>query len=338
MTLPKKRSLIIITVIILIIAIVLSSFVYLNAQKPKSGNVEQITIGTLPNETNSLIYVANDQQFFTDNGLNITIRNYPSGLADAQAVLNGEANIGVATEFIVAEEALSNANLCTLGTDSKFSSFFLISRADQGINSVSDLKGKTVGVAFGTIAQFYLGRFLELNNLDINNVTLVNVPLAQGLNPLTNGTVNAVLTLQPYVNQIENALGNKVVAWPAQSDQLGYNDLVCTQSWANQNPDLIVRFLKSLIQAENFIADHQDQTIDIVSKTLNYSGTYLPSVWPNYQFTVSLDQSQILAMQDEARWLISNNSTTAVATPNFLNYVYTNGLNSVEPDSVNIVG
>ena len=43
-------------------------------------------------------------------------------------------------------------------------------------------------------------------------------------------------------------------------------------------------------------------------------------------------------MQDESQWLIQNNLTTATAIPNFLNYVYVNGLESVNPDAVNIVG
>jgi NitT/TauT family transport system substrate-binding protein len=333
----NKRNLIIIAVAILVVAIVLSSFVYLNSQKPYAGNIESITIGTVPNETNSLIYVANDQKYFADNGLNITLKSYGSGLADAKAVLNGEINIGIATEFIVAEEAFDNASIYVLGTDSKFLSFSMVARTDEGINSISDLNGKTIGVSFGTIAQFYLGRFLELSNLNLSKVTLVNVPFAQSQNALANGTINAVLTLQPYVSQIESSLGNEVVVWPAQSNQLGYNDLVCSRSWAQQHPDLIIRFLKSLIHAEDFVINHQNQAMGIVTKALNYSSTYLPPLWSNYQFTVSLDQSQILAMQDESRWLIQNNLTSATTIPSFLNYIYFDGLETVKPTAVNIL-
>ena len=337
MTAPKRGSLIVLSVIILVIALVLSSFVYLNSQKPYAGNIESITIGTVPNETNSLIYIANDQKYFAANGLNITLKSYASGLADAKAVLKGEINIGIATEFIVAEEAFDNASLYVLGTDSKFSSFSLVARADQGITSISDLNGKTIGVSFGTIAQFYLGRFLELNNLNLSKVTLVNVPFAQSQSALANGTINAVLTLQPFVSQIENALGNEIVMWEAQSNQLGYNDLVCSRNWTQEHPDLITRFLKSLIQAEDFVTNHQNQAIDIVTKALNYSSTYLPPLWANYQFTVSLDQSQILAMQDESRWLIQNNLTNSATIPSFLDYIYFDGLETVKPTAVNIL-
>ena len=73
----------------------------------------------------------------------------------------------------------------------------MVARTDKGINNISDLTGKTIGVAFGTIGQFYLGSFLELNNINQNDVTIVNVPNAQSANALANGTVDAVVTYQP---------------------------------------------------------------------------------------------------------------------------------------------
>ena len=68
----KRRSLVILVAVVLVVVIVLSSFVYLSFQKPCAGKVETITIGQLPNETESLIYVANDQKYFADNGIDIT--------------------------------------------------------------------------------------------------------------------------------------------------------------------------------------------------------------------------------------------------------------------------
>ena len=142
----------------------------------------------------------------------------------------------------------------------------------------------------------------------------------------------------PIINQIQHNLRNDTVVWSAQADQLGYFDAVCATSWATAHSDLVVRFLKALIPAENFIVNHKDQAMTIVANTMNYTGAYLKSVWSNYQFSVTLDQSQISAMQDESRWLISNNLTKATSLPNFLNFIYSDGLKSVDPNSVNIIG
>jgi NitT/TauT family transport system substrate-binding protein len=42
-------------------------------------------------------------------------------------------------------------------------------------------------------------------------------------------------------------------------------------------------------------------------------------------------------MEEEARWAISNNLINATAVPNFINYIYVNGLESVKPESISII-
>lgn len=337
MTVLKKRYIIISVVAILVIAIVLSSFVYINSQKPSAKSTQSITLGVIPLELNSLIYVANSQHYFASNGLNVTFKSYGSGLASMQGMLNGQASIAFAAEFVVAEQALANQSFYTFGSIAKYNIYNIVARTDRGISNISDLTGKIIGVSFGTIAQFYLGSFLELNNINQNSVTIVNVPNAQSASALENGTVDAVVTYQPIINQIESTLGNNTVVWSAQANQLGYFDAVCTTSWASAHPDLIVSFLKSLIQAENFIVAHNDQAMTIVENTLNYTSTYMADVWPNYQFALSLDQAQILAMQYEAQWLTNNNLTNATSVPNFLNFIYFKALSQIDPEVVTII-
>ena len=60
----KRRTLVVLIVIVLVVVIVLSSFVYLNSQKPFNGKVESITVGTSPSAYDTLIYIAIDQQYF----------------------------------------------------------------------------------------------------------------------------------------------------------------------------------------------------------------------------------------------------------------------------------
>jgi NitT/TauT family transport system substrate-binding protein len=42
-------------------------------------------------------------------------------------------------------------------------------------------------------------------------------------------------------------------------------------------------------------------------------------------------------MEDEARWMINNNLTTEKTVPDFLDYIYIDGLESIKPGSVNII-
>ena len=66
-------------------------------------------------------------------------------------------------------------------------------------------------------------------------------------------------------------------------------------------------------------------------KRMNFDDAYMEIIWPRYQFSLSLDQSLITAMEDEARWMIKNNLTSEKQVPDFLNYIYVDGLKAVKP-------
>lgn len=106
----------------------------------------------------------------------------------------------------------------------KFENDYIIRRKDRGIAKISDLKGKKIGVARQTITEFYLGRFLALNGMNIRDVTLVDVKPAQFVNAITSGEVDAIIAWQPYVSQMQNAVSG--VVWPAQSGQAVFGVLV----------------------------------------------------------------------------------------------------------------
>ena len=341
MVMWKRRNLILVlAVVILITAIVLSSFVYLNSQKSYTGNVQSVVYGDLTTTGSSaLIYVAQAQHFFADNGINFTIQDYASGVNTVSAAVNNQVDIGYASEFAFVDNSiLKNENLSIIATVDKFDAYFLVARKDLGITTPSDLNGKSVGVTLGTITQFYLGQFLELNGIDANNVTIVNMPFSQTPEALENGTVDAVVTISPYTDQIQAQLTNNVVMWSVQSDQEGYGLIFCSDSWISQNPELVIRFLKALNQAENYLINNPSAAESITQKAVNRTNTEITEEWSQDSWPLSLDQSLISAMQNEAQWLISNNLTNTTTIPNFLNYIYVNGLETVNPNAVNIIG
>jgi NitT/TauT family transport system substrate-binding protein len=42
-------------------------------------------------------------------------------------------------------------------------------------------------------------------------------------------------------------------------------------------------------------------------------------------------------MKDEAQWMINNNLTSEATIPDFVNYLYTDGLKAIRPEAVKIV-
>jgi ABC-type nitrate/sulfonate/bicarbonate transport system substrate-binding protein len=326
--------------IILTISVMLASGLNLSCQSANSSPVESVTVAYSPFESTALLWIAQDQKFFSRNGLNVTLRKYDTGAASLDGVLKGEAGIAVGTtEFPVVRQAFQKAKLSILGNADKAEFTYLIGRKDRGIAKAADLKGKKIGVAKGTIAEFFLGRFLELNGLKSSDVAIVDLKIpAEWVNAVVNGEVDAVVTAQPDANTARERLGANAFFWSAQSGQFLHGLLISASDWAAGHPETVKKFLKSLSQAEDYLAQNPSQAKTIVQKELNLEAGYMETVWSQNQFSLSLDQSLILAMEDEARWLISNNLTTEKTVPNFLDYLDTAGLKSVKPGSVHIPG
>jgi NitT/TauT family transport system substrate-binding protein len=105
----------------------------------------------------------------------------------------------------------------------------------------------------------------------------------------------------------------------------------------DKRPDLVKRFLSAMSQAEDYIIQHPREARAIASRKLNVSSDYVEKIWSRNRFALSLDQSLITAMEDEARWMIGNKLTTESEVPNFLDYIYEDGLKVVSPAAVNII-
>jgi NitT/TauT family transport system substrate-binding protein len=303
-----------------------------------SGPVTSVIIGTTSNEVNSLILVAQDRGYFADNGIEITHKIYTSGVAAIDGIFNGEVNMATGSEFAFAGDVLDGEHIRTIAVIDRSSVNYLVARLDRGIKSIADLKGKKIGVPMGSRPEFALNRFLVLRGIEPSEVTLVNVPVNKSPDALVNGEVDAVATWQPYINQIKERMGDVLLVLPTQEGQPSYTLIMCNADWVAGNPETIRRFLKSLVQSESYINDFPQEAKAFIRDKMNYDEVYMESIWPENIFSLSLEQSLLLAIEDQTRWMISNNMTAEKTVPNFLDYIYTDGLKAVKPGAVGITG
>lgn len=332
----------IIAALIVIAGIVLaglSGWYLLDSRKDTTQPVEPVMVAYSPFESTALFWVADEQRFFEKNGLNVTVKKYDSGAAALDGVVNGEADIAVGiAEFPLVRKAFQNESVRAMGNIDKGDFIYLVARKDSGIGNESDLKGKRVGTTAGTVAEFHLGRFLTLHGMTLRDITLVDVKTPAGwVNDVADGEIDAIATAQPYANAARDRLGDNAVAWPVQSSQPLFALIISTDEWITRHPGPAGRFLRSLAQAEEFVHTHPAETKVIVQERLDLDAGYMDTVWQQNQFALTLDQSLVLAMEDEARWMIANNLTNATAVPDFRGYIYTGGMEAVRPGSVNII-
>lgn len=325
-------------IVVILVGISAAAFGSWSCRGGYSGPAESITLGTVLLEPAAPIIVAEEQRFFTQNGLDVTPKLYDTGLGAVNAMLSGEVDVSSpVAEYVLVGKAFNKDKIQTIASIDEVDYTYIIGRKDRGIQAISDLKGKKIGVARGTVMEFYLGRFLELHGMKIKDVVLVDTKLSQTADAIIEGNIDAVISFIPYANTAQNKLGDNVVLWPAQSSQVLYSLVICRNDWITDHPEMVNRLLKSLSQAEEYIVQHPAETKVIVQKRLNLDDAYMSTFWTEHQFSLCLDQSLIAAMEDEARWMMANNLTTEKQVPDFLNYMYIDCLKTIKPEAVNII-
>ena len=135
----------------------------------------------------------------------------------------------------------------------------------------------------------------------------------------------------------QKILGDNAIILPSDVGYKATFNLVTMNGYIENNPELIRKVIKALVKAEEFASNNRGESIDIIASRLKLDGEDIDKLWDDYNFRLTLSQSLIMTLEDEARWAIKNKLTDATEVPNYLDYIYMDALEDVEPECVGSV-
>jgi NitT/TauT family transport system substrate-binding protein len=317
--------------------LVCAAIVYLQTFPASPPPLEPLTIATGSGEFSALTLVADEKGFFNKYGLNATIRDYPTGVIAMNELLAGNADLACAAEFVGVSTSFLPADFRIITSTAKSDVIALLIRNDRGISQPSDLKGKIIAFPKGTAAEFFLGRFLILNGLDMWDVTVKYLNPGQLADSLLRGEADAAIIWEPYVYQINRELGGNVAVWPAQGGQRFYWVTYTRDDVVRTRPAMIRQYLQALYEAETSLYTDEPGTREIMKRRMNLTDDYMAGAWQKTQFGLSLDQGLILAMEDESRWMAAENMTGGNPAPSYLDLIVQEPMREVKPAAVTII-
>jgi len=323
-----------IVAVVIVVLIVAGALTYLLINNQNT-NLEQVSITDVNVVYSGILYVAENQGYFTKNGLNVTFQEYPNVEAGFNDLANGKVDFAQSSEYQIVRAVFDNRDIQVIATIDKADLMNLIGRKDHGIENVSNLVGKRIAVGQGTIREFYLGRYLNLNGLSIQNVNIVYLSLQESVDAVANGTIDAMVVPDAvWYNQVMAKLGSNGVVFPIQAGQPVFTQLAGRSDYIATHSQTVVKLLTALYEAETYILNHPAEAEAIVQNRLNMTSDDVG--WSSYRFALSLDLALLTAMRDEAQWMINNNLTNQTQVPDFTDHIYTDALRLVKPDSVTI--
>lgn len=129
--------------------------------------------------------------------------------------------------------------------------------------SVADLKGKTVGVTFGSIEQMSLLAELKKAGLDPrNDVKIVNMPAYDQPIAYSSRSIDAFLAFEPWAQFGVQKFGAKLLVYP-YDNPLGTIDsgIESTEDFVARYPDVTKAVIKAHIEAVRWYQEHPEEVI-----------------------------------------------------------------------------
>ena len=245
-----------------------------SASTPASEPAEEfetvdLRVAYMPNMgSNSLLATALNMGYFEQMGLNVTLTEFQGGPQEIAAMASGDidiSQIGHGAHALCIEGQAKIFHLdCTSLADA------VVANTDKGISSIADLKGKTIGVSSGTSAEIILNLALASAGLTKDDVTLVEMDANGMVSAMVSGGVDACATWSPSTMTIANALGDKALTLATNNDYVDQvtfpSSFITTEKFAADNHDVLVRFSRALLKAQDYRAANIEEVAKWVAK------------------------------------------------------------------------
>lgn len=170
-------------------------------------------------------------------------------------------------------------------------SYGILVRTDAGIRTPADLRGKTVAVPQGTAPAAGLNQVLKAANLPPNAVRRVNVNYGNMGSMLIQGSVDAMVGLEPFLSITQEKMGDKsALLMRLGSVVQGGGMFLIGDAWADAHPDRVDKAVAALWEAEQAVRKDPAGAAAIAAAFLKVDPTSITTAFKWLKYDPIVDQ------------------------------------------------
>jgi NitT/TauT family transport system substrate-binding protein len=219
------------------------------------------------------VYVADKLGFFTQNGLKPDIIITGSSSANAQQLTAGAVDFGEVSTSQLIEAVIGGAPIVSVMNRTNNAPYAILGK--KGLTSISQLRGKTVIVGGpNDITLVFMNTVLAAYKMKQDDVTYTFAGgTAERFAALLSGTVDAAILLPPFSFRAAAAGYPVLDLVQKYFPVFPFDPFSVRTEWGKKNADLVVAYVKSIVQAANWIYDpaNKAKAIEILAAATNSS-------------------------------------------------------------------
>lgn len=217
------------------------------------------------------LYIAQEKGYFKKHGVEVEIVRIEDGSARRAALASGDLSLSAAVldEFAMASAAGGLKAKVILKLDDSMGADGILVR--DGINSVADLKGKTVAFPQGLPSHYFLLNILEEAGLSPDDIEVVYMEAGQAGAAFLAGNVDAAVTWEPWLSKARASKTGSVLMTSKEKPGLIVDVLLASTKVIEERPGDLEKIAAAWFEALDFIHNSPDEAYEIMAKAINIS-------------------------------------------------------------------
>ena len=298
---------------VLLLAVVLLVGCTQGKETPPKTEQQKLKIGVLPIEDIMPMVVAEKNGYFAEEKVQVELVRFQSAVEQSNAMQSGTLN-GMVTDMIVAT-LMKDSGLdlkmtsITLGASPQEGRFAIIAAPGSNINTLQDLKGKSLGISYNSIIEYVSDGLLLDGGIDPSEVNKTSVPkIPLRMEMLFSNQIDAITVPDPMVTFAEFK-GGKVIAQDTERN-LSQAVILFDQKTLDQNKDAVAGFYRAYAKAVADLNNHPEQYKQLMVENVNIpepiAQDYSLQHYPEPQVPTKEDVNNILQWMTEKELLKNN--------------------------------
>lgn len=246
------------------------------------------------------------EKVYEDEDVEFTFYDFTTGADENEAFAAGEADFGVMGAQPAISGVASGYGYHIIGQTTDSTEFtYLIAAPDAGIESIEDLKGKTIGTTIGGTWYYVLLSWLEDAGLSESDVNILNLNAAEQATAITTGEIDAgvigLVAGEGLIQSGDAVLVTRDAGFPAS------NVLIVRDEFAEEYPEYVVKMLEAINETDEWAIANSEEFISFAAEVSGQEKEVWETAYGLLNFRVDLDDELTQAISDNLDFSIEYN-------------------------------